>query len=765
MINHFVLRAQTISGIIINENQIPIEYASIVLLDSKDSTLITGTYSTKDGEFKLEGFSLKEKKIVQISCLGYATRFLNIETQELHTCIGEITLFNDIVQLKEFIISANVSPFSWKNNNLFANVSGSLLSSVGTAIDVIKNLPNVFIKNNIITIFGKGEPIIYINSKKQNDLVELLILQSLDIESVELITNPGAEFDAEGRSVLLIKKKQNHNERLGLLVSERLRQGHYFGNSEFARLIYNIENISFFSSYNHFSSTEDWNPIIHSTIYGDTIWHQFLDAPQVYYDQNHHLSTGVEWSISPQHLLGGEYQGLFVNNKHNSSGYERIIANDEFFDQILVNSYLKNKTRKNLFNVFYSGNFFKKIDTQINIDYIDRFRQTNQQTEESSSLENRQLSILSESKYRLFAGKLTFNYKEGKALDIKWGGEYNQISGSGFLSNPERYLENTLYTQAEKKIAYFFDYSGQFGKFHLQSGIRFERASAFFTKDSIQQKVVNVIYNNFFPNLSLFHDIGNTQMGLSFSRKIKRPPLEQLSNNNYYVNRFIMQKGNPYLQPEDIYQLDYNLKYKIINFRIEYAYRKNPVVPNSEINEDNSFSGIIFNNINYSKYQELNTLFNMNYSKKIWQSQLTIGITQPFFTAHFKNENIIYNKISGFLTLYNNITLPHEYLISVNFNYKGKNIYYTCIIDEYKSLDLGLRKSFFNKKLSFNLNLTDAFKWINAYGEKIETNQISRIHRNVPETRFLSLTISYNFNNLIKEYRGKNATEDDIKRI
>lgn len=88
---------------------------------------------------------------------------------------------------------------------IVTTVKGSVLSIAGNAVDVIGQLPGVRIEDEQISVLGKGYPIIYINGRKLNDLSELNRLPSNEIESIEVLNNPGARYSAETKSVILIK--------------------------------------------------------------------------------------------------------------------------------------------------------------------------------------------------------------------------------------------------------------------------------------------------------------------------------------------------------------------------------------------------------------------------------------------------------------------------------------------------------------------------------------------------------------------------------
>ena len=131
---------------------------------------------------------------------------------------------------------------------IVTTVKGSVLSIAGNAVDVIGQLPGVRIEDEQISVLGKGYPIIYINGRKLNDLSELNRLPSNEIESIEVLNNPGARYSAETKSVILIKTIRKNGEGLSGNVQSVSRLAHSFSQSGNMALNYRHNNIDVFGS-------------------------------------------------------------------------------------------------------------------------------------------------------------------------------------------------------------------------------------------------------------------------------------------------------------------------------------------------------------------------------------------------------------------------------------------------------------------------------------------------------------------------------------
>lgn len=189
------MMATNFTGTVIDENKQPFAFANVVLLTPNDSTFVAGTTTDDDGTFSID-CSCKQA-LVKISYIGYETQFVNSNGGD----IGTIQLQPEATMLGEVVVKGTRPTFKITTEGIKTDVDGTLLSKVGTANDVLQNLPGVQKKSDGIEVFGKGTPLIYINGREMRNKSELDQLKSDDIASVELITNPGAKYKADVESV------------------------------------------------------------------------------------------------------------------------------------------------------------------------------------------------------------------------------------------------------------------------------------------------------------------------------------------------------------------------------------------------------------------------------------------------------------------------------------------------------------------------------------------------------------------------------------
>ncbi|MDR1115742.1 MAG: outer membrane beta-barrel protein [Tannerella sp.] len=752
-----------ISGRIIADTAgTPLEYANVLLLSLPDSTFASGTVSDEKGRFQLVNVG-SGKYVLKISYIGLETGTVLCEVSANPVDIGDIRLKESNV-LNEIIITSKQNPFRpGDNGGIVANVAATLLSTVGTANDVLQRMPGVTVDNGKITVFGKGVPIVYINNRRIRDISELERTESSEIYTVELIANPGAKYDAEGRAVLLIKTKSNI-DGFSAQVTERLRQGKYSGDYENINISYTHDELNLFATYVHNHSkqeaTEDHYYTLKNT---DGVWQHRTFLPYRYTNIPQQVSTGFDYSLNDRHAVGGQYQ--FYTGKYDDTMPIHAIThlNGVLHEMSHSDSYTKDNDYQHLVNIFYNGDFSEQYSFRFDFDYLKNKNDKKQYTEEtiSSDTESREINVCNQTDYYLYAGKLTNSWKSDIGL-IELGGEYNNIAGNGYMYS-NGYADDNEFTNMEQKAAGFVSYSHKIKGINIAGGLRYEFTFEQFTEGVTKQVIIDRTYSDIYPNISVSGTVKNVDLSLAFNKRTQRPSFSQLNGNVVYVNRFVFQKGNPYLNKSNIYDVNLQATMKPFYLDIGYAYVKNPVLI-SFMEQQSNANAILSTYANFPQNETLYATLNWNTQIKFWQPNYTTGVEQPFFTATYDGQGVEYDKISYFFKAYNDFMLPHEFVLSCNFNYQSDRQEAFIESKSYQRIDTGIRKSLFNNTLRLNLMVYDIFDWVKDKNY-MRLNNMQWDADKKYETRYATLSVSYLFNNYRKKYRGNSAAQNDIDRF
>lgn len=186
--------AQSIDGKVMENDSIPVPYATVSLLQASDSAYVAGVIGGEDGSFSFDTNS--SGKIVKVSCIGYKTVFLPAAAHMT------IHLLPSEQSLQGVTVTASRPSFKMEQGQFVTHIQGTVFSQLGLATDVLQQLP--LIDTDGIKVLGRGVPLVYINNKRMRNWNELTRIPSNMIKDVKIDMNPGAKYGSSVRAVLYI---------------------------------------------------------------------------------------------------------------------------------------------------------------------------------------------------------------------------------------------------------------------------------------------------------------------------------------------------------------------------------------------------------------------------------------------------------------------------------------------------------------------------------------------------------------------------------
>ncbi|MCS7052684.1 MAG: TonB-dependent receptor [Ignavibacterium sp.] len=758
----------TISGQVIDaQTKQKIEYCNVVLLRFRDSSMVSGTITDKEGKFKLENVQPGFYKL-RASYIGYETRTLDsvrLTPQRLNLDLGTIALDEKTIDLSNVVVVGEKEVIINNLDKKVINVEKDLTTVGGTAVDVVQNIPSVTVDaDGNISYRGNQNIRILIDGKPS----ELLGLGSGDvlsnipasqIESVELVTNPSARYDPEGTGgILNIILKKKRDGGLNGNISLTGGTGNKFNGS--LNFNYRISSLNFFASIDSRANNTDNN--------GNSIRENLLGGNNAYLNQvsngslNHfgnNISAGVDYIIDDFNTLtfssrlrsGGFDNTSFVENTTLNSNqimtryFQRESDNDRRMNA-LQNTLSYRRTFSNPGAEFTAdiilGNFRMKRD--------ENFRQTNFDLNMNplpNPLLQKGLSNNNNIQWTIQANYINPIIDFGR---IETG---FKISLRNFKSNNDylnyNYNSNNWIADLTRKTNFDFKeniyaiygiYSNNYEKFQYQVGIRAEQ-----TNVSGYEKNTTVGFNkNYFsvyPTIHLVQGLPDFQeLQLSYSRRVERPHNRIL---NPYVDRsdsLNISYGNPQLDPEYINSLEFGYSKLFgraaLTSSLFYRYTQNAIMNYTFIRPD----GV-------TETTWKNLAKRLSYGAEITFSSPVFDWlrTNSSFT-YFKNEFEgldISNSSNSWIGKLNVTYMPsRDFNFQVNLNYEGPNFMGQTKSKEQFSTDIAMKKDFLNGQLSVLFRLSDVFntrKWESeTYGTNFFTTSLRKM-----ESRVAYIGITY----------------------
>ena len=750
--------ADTFTGCVVDETQAPAPFANVVLLSANDSAFVSGTTTGADGRFTLTGHATRP--IIKITYLGYKTQVLEAAGCDL----GTIALEPDATMLGEVVVKGQRPAFKLTAEGLKTEVENTLLSKVGTAKAVLENLPGVQRKKDGIEVFGKGTPLIYINGRKLQNQTELDQISSEDIQSVELITSPGAKYDATVESVILIKTKRPQGEGFSFNT-----QASYFVSKcpDLALGVnwnYRHKGLDVFGSvwYNDDRHMQDDELIL--AVKADTVWHMDQHMDIKAHSNSLYSSIGANYIFNDDHSAGFRYdtKAYFLDRVRGTFTAD-VTANGLFYDHLDNDIYQRSKyNMPHTLNIYYNG---KVGGTSIdfNSDYVfSKNRQWQYNDEVSQEQQSRTVTSLSLVRNQLCATKLVLSW-------MLWGGnlqvgtEFDHTRRHDDYINPEQIVPTTFTEQRENNYILFAEYAHPLPFGQLRLGLRNENVCSDYYNQGVRIDEQSRNYHHFFPSVGLMARAGQVQLMANYAAKIKRPYYHELSSSVTYANRFTWESGNPLLKPSIRHEASLMAMYRWVSVMLQYKHTDDIIVNvGREVPGCESVSWLFRENVDNEDAMMLMVTLSPRFG--LYQPSLTMGMMKEWMKIPSPSGFDSPERPIWIAQFNNNFQLTPTLTASADFSFTSKgdqeNVSLTKAL---YVLDLSLTKSLFNDRLSVQVkghNLLNSQQHVRLnYGNRTLWQNFNQ------DSREVEFTVRYKFNATQSKYKGTGAGASEKERL
>ncbi len=764
IVSNSLIAQQAITGRVMDENGQPMEYANVVLLHSNDSLFIAGTISDLQGEFLLNLPSPLTSCLIQVSSVGYQTYCQPADC----TAAMCIVLKNDSQLLSEVIIKGELPVTRLKGDALVTNVAGSLLEKVGTAEEVLSKIPGILAENGALTVFGRGTPIIYLNGKLVRDKSELDQLASDNIQAVEVITNPGARYDASVKAVIRIRTKKAMGDGFGF--NNRAFAKHNKEWSYLEQFDFNYRkgefNLIGTASYNYDYSWRNYRA--EQTTYLDKTWVQKMETEQQIKQKQLTGNLAFNYLFHPNHSIGASYRYNRQPGRNSYGTYLTDVYQDNlFYENSFSEGPGKEQFTQHLINFYYNGQV-GEWNIDFNADMLHKKEDVNTYeyekiTNETEGDEEVEVTTITENRNQFYAGKLILSHPL-LGGNFSLGTEYSYTKRISSFFNREGILLNDESKIEENSFSLFAEYGIQIGRAGLQAGLRFENSVYDYYKEGVRQDEQSKKYNHIFPSLSLTVPLGRIQTQLSYTENISRPSYQRLRNWTEYINRYMYESGNPYLQPSTTRNLAFTAVYRWLRFYADYQHIMDDFITTSTIYDDDPTIAL-FTVENSKSYDRMNLLLTASPTLSFWSPQFSAGIRKQWYKADTPDETQRLNRPEYIARWQNGIKLPKGILLNADIAWTGKSNRQNLLISPWWGIDMSIYKEFLKDRLTLLIQGNDLFK--NRRYQALHYNGFYHTMemKTAANMRSFSFTLRYKFNSSGSKYKGTGAGENQKQRL
>jgi outer membrane receptor protein involved in Fe transport len=771
----------TLTGSVVDSvNQVPLEYATILLYSQATQEQVTGTVTNKEGRFTLERLRSGVYDL-KVDFIGYESKSvtgIELTPGRSMTDIGRILLKSAVLESQGVEVSAEKPTFEYKIDKKVINVSQQPTVISGTAVDVLENVPSVTtdIEGNV-QLRGSSNFTVLIDNRptvlEANDALQQIPAST--IENIEIITNPSAKFDPEGTAGLIniITKKNKKSGITGIanvnLSLENRRNGADILLSHRTSKF----NLFFGADYNKRSfprngESERWS------VYNDSTYHINSNDTGTWGGKGFGMRGGIDYSMTDRDLwtlsfrAGGQDRGGDGTNQYDEwtvpgEGHTYYTGTDI-------------STRK--------GDFYS-----LNLDYKHDFQRKGHELLASVDISNRGGDEQSENEMRDNQDQITYAQRfieKGPSRQARLNLDYtlplreNDKFEAGYQSRlnssadeTERYdynLENRQYEiqplyghhvdYQDNYHAIYSLYAAEISKLGIQGGLRAEYTDRNITLTDTRESYTIKRWD-YFPTLHFSYSFTQgKQMMASYTRRIDRPRGWELEPFETWRDAYNVRRGNPALKPEyiDAYEMGFQTFWGKNLISIEGYYR----ITNNKIERVQSVynADVALQTIeNVGKDYTFGTEFMTNYDLNRWWNvnlMATVyhyAVEGQLFDRDFSRDSRNWN-----LRLNNTIKLTPETRLQITGMYNSPSVSSQGTREDFYLINLGLKQNFFGRSLSATVQIRDLLKtgkWESTTeGPDFYSHNVSR------RDPMVALTLTYNINNY-KEKKQNNRSSDE----
>lgn len=746
-----------VSGVVIDEESIPIEFASVFVLQLDSQNIINGTITDSTGSFQINlsrgtylivtkfvGFKA-DSNVVQISESG------NLPT---------IQLKENIQTIKGVEIKGKKNKVVREVDRLIFNYSNAVSVEGGTAIDALQVTPGLIVRNNGISMNGKKSVKVMINGKEQNltEAQAMELLQTIDaetIKNIEVITTPPSNFDAgENIGVININLKSPMYDHWKAYLKASQSQATYGESSIRGKFTYQKRKLGLSANLSY--KYGSWLSHVEQRILYNN---QSVSTVDSLIDRSNRLIGGMNlnYMINDRNTLSGSYSTTM------SSPKEEMVSNSLLFNPLsgITDSTIQTNVLSNKSTTFHGGTIifnhvFDTLNRKMKL-VVDAFNlsESNRQNFDSRTLESTNgTEVLGQNS----GSRNITNYSvkmdvaiPTKKIKIDFGAKYSSIFATNdleyLISNIELLEPKNTFGYSESTLAAYVQGKGRLTKkMQLKMGLRLESTQSKGTSE-IDNEVVQNNYTRLFPTLHLSYDASEKHsLSLEFGSRINRPRFGMMNPFKVYSSPFSYIEGNPFLRPSFSNEVRINHVFRqLVNSSIYYKKVDDQFSLLTSISQGTIEQSSI--PMNYLDKQIVGISESIGFDlKKLFSTNLSLDVSYQKSYSNNSSTSSLIEGWNSYVAFGNSLFLNKKKMISLSADlfYQLPSVYGIDRNYEVFNLDVGLRMMFFEKKLVVNLGVIDVFA-SNKMQWEADISEINFYNSYRSDNPIFHFSLSYSF--------------------
>jgi hypothetical protein len=776
----FMVEGRILDG----RNSSPIAFATVMLLNAFDSTLAKGAISDTSGVFKIEKISSGNYRI-KISYIGYqnfdGTNF-TLNTENPYKLFGNISLNITDQILNEVVVQGEKPPVERKVGKVIVNPSNSVFKTSNTALDVLSRSPGLIVNGQGgITMQGNTTPVVTIDGKTVPlTTEEIKNIPAGDIDEIEIISNPSANFEGDRNAIINIKLKRDKSLGLNGSAYGEYGRNKYF-NQYAAGVSANYKTKKLvlygrygFSQYNNFikadltrrfTGTEELETL-HSNSRINT------------HPINHQVNLGLDYFLGKKSSVGFLIRANQLTENNNTNSNTSIQRENESANSLLLDTKNENdiESANRSINLNYRGTLNDKgSELRVDLDYAGYKNKQDQLLNTIYSFPD----VLNNSLRGSFSSDLDIrSIKVDYILPFSKSGDLNIGFKSNWINTRNDMLFDTLidnkwdydekrsnkFSYDENTIAGYVTYNKEIDKVSLILGLRVENTRT--TGNSLTlSEVAKRNYTRWLPSLHLNYKINTKSiLELSFIRKLARPGFRDLNPFIFYIDPYTYTEGNPFLLPKDINKSSISYSYKEYSTSLSYIVETNLFSQMPEQNEQTKVTKFTRVNLGRSDFVTLDLWIPVKITQW-WKVQNYFIVSYNRYQSRYLEGSFDKDVVAYNITNTNTFSLPQKVNLQVRFNYESPNVSTFYTQQSQWNLSIGVNRSILKNKGNLTLNMNDIF-WTQKDRVSVKYLNMDSKFIQRGSSQYANIRLTYKFGQSTYKRNNKNSgTIDEENRV
>lgn len=758
-----------IQGNVIDPGGAPVPYSTVALY--QDSLIKKGNITDSLGKYEFNNLSAGSY-IVTASYLGYESISQTISLKE-SIVLKPFRFSSTAKDLEEVVVTTRMPGIRRGTDRYIVDMQNAIVAKNKNALQALNYSPGVIVgRNNIITLNGKDNVVVMLNGKKMNmtqsDVSSFLSsLRGDDIERIEIISAPGAQYDSDGQGgVIDIYLRKSARRGMSGNVYSTLDQAHYLSPSVGTSLNYGIDKWTLYGSL-AYRRGRDFTKLREWISYPAASETQSSSERNESSGNTYNYRAGVQYSPSPQYTFGLE---SYANSGDDQSdGYSSVRVRSPQVDSVLI---LSNERELEKSTSSYSLNYRYKNPKGRSLTLLSDFTMVknsplNYYDYSGSGHYYVRKEQISDNDYHIFSSQLDYIHPLGKVFKFSAGGKYSRLKAAidevlNDWTNAEWIPDpgyNYTYRYKEDLAAGYVSLDYKTKQLEGSVGLRAE----YDHRIVVGKEEGNI---DLFPTVLMKYNVSEKfYLSANYGKRINRAPYRSLVPYFSFATPFFIQEGNPGLKPSIVHAFGFNAGYSSCFLSLNYDRISDNIYYLSEYDPRTGIRHGRNANIEKGRILSVNLSVPLVFFKW-WESFTNVLYRYKRFedreyALYSKNRMVMLRSSHSF-------SLPADMDFEVTGTVMSSPLAGPMIKQQGGFMfDAGISKDFYRKKLNVSLSMEDITGLLNDFREETAYNGYLSESIQFSNSQVVSLSVRYSFSGgkALKSWNNNSSNQQEQSRV